>query len=81
MIMEKDVLDKAVLNEKNLYITFAKDIMSESILSIEVDCSLKEALDLMRKQNVRRLAVTEKEALVGFVSERRLLEKILSQHI
>lgn len=55
--------------------------MSESILSIEVDCSLKEALDLMRKQNVRRLAVTEKEALVGFVSERRLLEKILSQHI
>ena len=55
--------------------------MSQPILSIEADCSLKEALKLMRTENVRRLAVTENEALVGIVSERRLLEKILSQHM
>jgi CBS domain-containing protein len=81
MITEKDVLDRVVLNEKDLYMTKAKDIMSKPILSIEADRPLKEALDLMRKQNVRRLAVTENAALVGIVSERRLLEKILSQHI
>ena len=81
MITEKDVLDRTVLKEKNLYMTQAKDIMSTPILSIEVDSPIKDALDLMRKQNVRRLAVTENKALVGIVSERRLLEKILSQHV
>ena len=81
MITEKDVLDRAVSKAKNLYTTKAKEIMSQPILSIEADRSLKEALNLMRTQNVRRLAVTENKALVGIVSERRLLEKVLSHHM
>jgi CBS domain-containing protein len=81
MITEKDVLERAVLKQKNLLTTKAREIMSKPILSIEVDCPLKEALELMQKHNVRRLAVTENKALVGIVSERRLLEGILSQHV
>lgn len=81
MITEKDVLDRAVLKQKNLLMTKAKEIMSKPILSIKADCPLKKALEFMQKHNVRRLAVTDNEALVGIVSERRLLEGILSQHI
>jgi isocitrate dehydrogenase len=81
MITEKDVLDRAILQKKNLLMTKAKEIMSKPILSIEADCTLKEAITVMQTHNVRRLAVTENAVLVGIVSERRLLEGILSLHV
>jgi CBS domain-containing protein len=80
MITEKDVLDRVIASEKDLYETKAKDIMSKPIISIEENCPIKQALDIMRRHNVRRLAVTENDILVGIVTERRLLEAILSKH-
>jgi CBS domain-containing protein len=53
--------------------------MSTPLVSIESDRPIKEAIDLMRQQNIRRLAVTENDALVGLVTERRLLTGFLSQ--
>ena len=80
MITEKDVLDRVIASEKDLYETKAKDIMSKPIISIEENRPIKQALDIMRRHNVRRLAVTENDILVGIVTERRLLEAILSKH-
>ena len=80
MVTEKDVLDRVIARDKDLYETKAKDIMSKPIISIEENRPIKQALDIMRKHNVRRLAVTENDILVGIVTERRLLEAILSKH-
>lgn len=80
MITEKDVLDRVIASDKDLYETKAKEIMSKPIISIEENRPIKQALDIMRRHNVRRLAVTENDVLVGIVTERRLLEAILSKH-
>ena len=80
MITEKDVLDRVVSSDKDLYETKAKDIMSKPIISIDEDQPIKDALDLMKRHNVRRLAVTKNDVLIGIVTERRLLEAILSKH-
>jgi CBS domain-containing protein len=39
---------------------------------------LKEALELMKKKKIRRLVVMENESLVGLVTERRILAKIVN---
>jgi len=76
IITEKDVLERVLLPEKNIYQTFVKDVMTKSPVSIEVDCPIKEVLDLMQKHKIRRLIVTENDALFGLVTERRILKLI-----
>ena len=48
--------------------------MSKPLITIEADRTIKEALDLMRRHNIRRLVVTEDGDLLGLATERRLLE-------
>ena len=79
IITEKDVLEKVITKNKDVYKTIATEIMSKPLISIESDHSIKEALELMQKHQIRRLAVIEKDALVGIVTERRLLAKFLNQ--
>ena len=74
ILTEKDILDKVVNLKKDLSLTKTRDVMSEPILSIEADHPVKEALDLMRRNNIRRLPVTKDGVMVGIVTERRLLE-------
>jgi len=79
IITEKDVLERVILEDKNVYTTTAKDVMSKPLISIERDRPIKEAIELMRKHNIRRLAVTANGALVGLVTERRLSLKFLDK--
>jgi CBS domain-containing protein len=73
IITERNILERVLVQNLNVYQTQAKEVMSTPLVSIESDRSIREALDLMRQQNIRRLAVTENDALVGLVTERRLL--------
>ena len=77
IITEKDVLRRVILCGKDVDATRAKDVMSTPLISIEADRPIKEALELMRKNKIRRLAVTKNDALIGLVTERRLLEAIV----
>lgn len=77
IITEKDVLKRGIMSGKDIYETRAKDVMSEPLVSIEADRPIKEALELMRKHSIRRLAVTKNEVLVGLLTEKRLLEAIV----
>jgi len=74
ILTEKDILDKVVNLKKDMSLTKARDVMSEPIFSIEQDRPIKEALKIMRQNNIRRLPVTKDGVVVGIVSERRLLE-------
>jgi CBS domain-containing protein len=79
IITERNVLERVLVRNLNVYQTQVKDVMSTPLVSIASDRPIKEAIDLMRQQNIRRLAVTENDALVGLVTERRLLTGFLSQ--
>jgi CBS domain-containing protein len=76
IITEKDLLSRAIMPEKNLYQVSAREVMTYPVISISADQTLKEALDLMRKHNIRRLPVIDKDLLIGLVTERRLLAEI-----
>ena len=76
IITEKDVLERVLLPQKNIYQTFVKDVMTKSPISIEADCSIKEVLDLMQKHKIRRLIVTDNDIISGLITERRILKLI-----
>ena len=77
IVTERDLLKRVIINGKNVYETKAEDVMSKPLISIEADGTIKEALELMREKNIRRLAVTKNKALVGLVTEKRLLSAIV----
>jgi len=74
IITEKDLLEKVIKPLKDMDLTLAGDTMSKPLITIESDRPMKEALELMRKHNIRRLVVTKEGALLGLVTERRFLE-------
>ena len=81
IITEKDVLERVIMKNKNVYATTANDLMSKPLIAIESNHPIKEAIELMRKHNIRRLVVTTKGVLVSLVTERRLSMKFLDKII
>jgi CBS domain-containing protein len=73
IVTEKDVLEKVLNEERDPAITFVRNIMSSPVITIEASDSFKNAIELMRKHNIRRLAVTQDGVLIGITTERRLL--------
>jgi predicted transcriptional regulator len=76
IVTEKDIITQVLITEKDAHNTLVKDVMTKFPISVEHDCSVKEALEKMQKHKIRRLIVTENGALFGLVTERRILEQI-----
>ena len=54
-----------------------EDLMTQNVISCDIDCSLKNLLDRMLKNNVERLPVTdENNKLIGLVVHQNILQKI-----
>ena len=51
-----------------------RDFMKTDVISVETDTSIMEALNIMRKKNIKRLPVMNKDKLVGLVTKHMLLE-------
>ena len=79
IITEKDLIERVVEPNRDIDVTLAHEVMSKPIVTIEADKTIAEALKLMNQRNIRRLAVTSKESLVGLVTERRLLEALFRE--
>jgi CBS domain-containing protein/sugar-specific transcriptional regulator TrmB len=73
IITERDILDRVINAQKDPAKTFAKDIMSTPLVTINHHQTSQQALEVMRKNNIRRLAVVRGAKLVGVVTERRVL--------
>ncbi len=72
IVTEKDLVRKIVIGRKDSAKTKAEDVMSAPLVWIESDESVADALEMMRENSVRRLAVIRNGRLVGIVTERRL---------
>jgi CBS domain-containing protein len=55
-----------------------EDVMTENPLTITEDTALAEIVDLMEKNNVKRLPVVRADKLVGIVSRANLLQAVAS---
>ena len=80
IITEKDILLRVVKAARDFEETLAKDVMTKPVFTIEAEQPISDALEMLRENNIRRLAITETGALVGLTTERRLLEVVNDQY-
>src|SRR3989337_1423534 len=81
IVTERDILQRVIKPGKNPDMTVANDIMSKPLVTIEADRTIGDALELLRRHNIRRVVVTRDEALVVLSTERQLLEIAHSQYL
>jgi glycosyltransferase involved in cell wall biosynthesis len=73
IITERDIIERVLKQERNVETTTMREIMSSPLVTIESDKSIREAIELLRTNNIRRLVVTENRKLSGLTTERMLL--------
>lgn len=80
VIFEKQVV--GVLTDRDLVLRGLtnhdpkiESVMTKDLITIPSDCSIEEALILMRKQKIKRILVEEEKRLVGIISISDFLRK------
>lgn len=76
IVTETDIVRRLVADGKNPEGTQVKAIMSSPILTVDIEKSIIDANDLMDKNHVRHLAVTEEGKVVGLVSCRDIMHPL-----
>ena len=80
ILTEKDILRRVVKAGRGFKETLAQDVMTKPVIIIEAERPISDALEMLRENNIRRLAITERGALIGLTTERRLLEIVNEQY-
>ena len=67
---ERDVLDRVLVPRRDPDMTPLSEVMTPKPLSVDISCTVREALNEMRDAGLRHLPVTRDGAVVGIVSIR-----------
>ncbi len=59
--------------------SFVKDIMKKSVLSIDSSMTIKDAAKMMEDAKIGSIIVTEKNTVVGILTERDFVRRIVAQ--
>ena len=88
---ERDYTRKIALMERSSNNTLVSDIMTSKVISVSLNNTVEECLNLMTDRHLRHLPVLENEKLVGFISigdlvkaameDQRVLIEQLQQYI
>ena len=70
VLTEKDIM-KEIVRDKNVFQKDVGSIMSRPLVSVPPDTPVVDALDLMRKKDIRRLPVVNEGRLEGLVTVHR----------
>jgi CBS domain-containing protein len=84
IVTERDLV-RRVMAQKKSFDTKAYEVMSDPLITIKEDASIKDAARQMVKYKIRRLPVTNKNVLVGIIATsdfaRHIGKKTLSEEI
>ena len=88
---ERDYTRKIALMERTSESTLVSDIMTSKVISVGLNHTVEECLQLMNDRHLRHLPVLDQEKLVGFISigdlvkaameDQRILIEQLQQYI
>ncbi len=76
MITERDMLRKVVAEGLDPSKKVAKDIMSTRLVSVDIDDTIDHATYTMDINRIRRVLVTDRSAIVGKVTARRVAKNV-----
>jgi len=73
IITESDIVRRVIADERDAKTTAARDVMSSPIIHVEPGTALTEAMRVMARSNIRRVAVLRNDSLAGIITSRDLL--------
>ncbi len=73
ILTETDLSRKVVAKRLNPITTMVSSVMTKPILSMDRYMPIQEAEEFMKKKNIRHLAVTEEDEIVGILSVKDLV--------
>ena len=80
IVTEKDIINRIIESKKDADDIIAEQVMTSPLITISYDRTVKEAFEIMRSNNVRRLVVLKGKKIVGLLTERRLLLVCFPEH-
>jgi CBS domain-containing protein len=81
IVTEKDILYRVVAENRGPFKTVLGEIMSTPLITIDGEASVKEAIELMRTKNIRRLHVTKNGEVIGVLTLRSIIGNSLDQAV
>ena len=78
IVSERDYARKVILHGKESMETPVKEIMTEEVVTVDPQKSVKETLALMTDKHIRHLPVIEDTQIVGLVSIGDLVKSIIA---
>jgi len=76
IVTEQDLLQKVLSKGMDPKKTFVEQIMTTPLVTVNVDTTLDDAIDIMVKKDVRRLPIEDKGKVVGMITDRDLIRAI-----
>ena len=76
IVTERDIIELVARKGKESLKGDVNEIMSKNIISVTPQCNQMDALDLMMENQIRHLAVMDREKLVGVLSMRDLIKQL-----
>jgi CBS domain-containing protein len=76
IVTEQDLLQKVLGKGMDPKKTSVEQIMTTPLITVNVDTTLDDAIDIMVKKDVRRLPIEEKGKVVGMITDRDLIRAI-----
>lgn len=76
IVTDSDVLDGVVMTGEDSDLVFLKSIMSTPLVTLSPKGTVKQALQLMRLNGVKRIPVTDGNAILGIVTQESLANAV-----
>ena len=76
IVTDSDLIDKVVMKGEDSDEVFLKSIMSTPLVSISPKGTVKQALHLMRLNQIKRLPVVDSSAVLGIVTQQALANAV-----
>lgn len=76
IITERDLLERVLAEGKDYSKMVVEEVMSSPLISIGKNTPILEAMRIMRRHDIRRLAVIEGDQLVGIITDKDILKAV-----
>lgn len=68
MFSERDYARKVALRSKSANNTLVGDVMTKQVITIELDVSIAQCMEIMTRNRIRHLPVMSENELIGIIS-------------
>src|SRR5262245_39210711 len=76
IITDSDILDKVVIKGEDTDRVYLRSVMSSPIISISMTATVKDALQVMKLNGIKRIPVKDTYGIVGIVTQKALADAV-----